>query len=162
MELLKNIRGQLKIQQMAFMLIAVTLFFVFVGLFVLMVVFSGVKESSQLIQNENAMLLVSKLSGTPEFSCGEAFQTSRIKCVDLDKVRALKENIGKYRDFWGVEEVEIVRIYPEGDKISVLSSSSGEGIGISDFVSLCETVNENNEIYPKCGLGKLMVRYVQK
>jgi uncharacterized protein (UPF0333 family) len=38
--------GQVKIQQMAFMLLAVTLFFVLAGLFVLMVVYNNIKSSA--------------------------------------------------------------------------------------------------------------------
>jgi hypothetical protein len=39
-------KGQMKIQQMAFMLMAVTLFFVLVGMFFLIFSFSNLKESA--------------------------------------------------------------------------------------------------------------------
>ena len=64
----KNKKGQMKIQQMAFMLLAVTLFFVIAGLFVLMIVFSGVKQSAQAINEQNALSLVSKIADSRSHS----------------------------------------------------------------------------------------------
>ncbi|MBI2057209.1 hypothetical protein HYT91_03070 [Candidatus Pacearchaeota archaeon] len=41
-------RGQMKIQQMAFMLIAVMIFFALVGLLIFSIGFSGLKEKARL------------------------------------------------------------------------------------------------------------------
>src|SRR3989344_3030780 len=89
-------RAQLKIQQMAFMLMAVTLFFILVGMFFLVIKFSGLKESATMLEEENAMLLATKIANSPEFSCGNAFGTTKIACIDSDKMIVLKENINKY------------------------------------------------------------------
>ena len=163
--------GQLKIQQMAFVLMAVTLFFVLVGMFVLVVRFSGLEESATALEEKNAMLLVAKLANSPEFSCGEAFGVNRINCVDADKVMILKENIIKYVNFWGVSNIEIRKIYPAGNgKICSLGNypdcdiiriRSGEvaGADLSSFVSLCRKESFNGEIYDKCELAKIMVSY---
>lgn len=105
-------KAQMKIQQTAFMLIAVTLFFVFVGLFVLGFKFSGLKQAATDLNEKNAMLLVSKLANSPEFSCGESYGGKRINCVDADKVMMLKQNINKYENFWGVSDIKIRKIYP--------------------------------------------------
>ena len=111
-------KAQLKIQQMAFMLMAVTLFFALVGMFVLVIKFSGLKESASILEEKNALLLVTKIANSPEFSCGEAFGSAKINCIDADKVMMLKENIEKYKGFWGGEtNIEIRKIYPKGDVI---------------------------------------------
>ena len=65
MQTLVDKSGQLKIQQMAFVLMAVTLFFVLVGMFVLVVRFSGLEESATALEEKNAMLLVAKLANSP-------------------------------------------------------------------------------------------------
>ena len=88
---IKMKQGQLKIQQMAFMLLAVTLFFVLVGMFVLALRFSGLKESATELEEKNAMLLVTRIANSPEFSCGNAFGKSRTNCIDADKVMMLKK-----------------------------------------------------------------------
>src|SRR4030042_5145835 len=84
----KNKKGQMKIQQMAFMLMAITLFFVLVGIFVLVIRFSGLKDTAKQLEEENAMLLVSKLANSPEFSCENAFGALS-NCIDADKIMAL-------------------------------------------------------------------------
>src|SRR3989344_1876541 len=109
---MKN-KAQMKIQQTAFMLLAVTLFFVLVGLAVVGFRLSGLKESATDLEQKNALLLVSKLANSPEFSCGESFGTRKTDCVDADKVMILKENEEKYQGFWGASNIEIKKIYPK-------------------------------------------------
>lgn len=166
-------KGQLKIQQMAFVLIAVTLFFVIVGLFILTLSFSGLRESAEILKEENALALVSQLANSPEFSCEGVFDTKNLNCIDADKVMALKENIDLYSKFWGVEGIEIRRIYPELGReiecerdnypecniIEIISSS--EGIGVSNFVSLCrkDFDVEGSRFQDKCELAKIIVTY---
>ncbi len=167
---MKTKKAQLKIQQMAFMLMAITLFFVLAGMFVLVFRFSGLKESATLLEEKNAMLLVTKLANSPEFSCGEAFGSNRINCIDADKVMMLKENAAKYVGFWGVAEIQIRKIYPnEGDIICTTANYENCGVievfskeinslpPVSNFVSLCKKDSYNEEIYDKCELARLMV-----
>ena len=143
-----NPRAQLKIQQMAFMLIALTLFFVLVGIFVLSVYMSNLKGTASTLEGKNAMLLVSKLADSPEFSCGESFNGRKTDCIDEDKVMVLKENIKKYSDFWGVENIEIRKIYPISEAVectlknypncSIIKIRKGNiSSEFSNFVSLC-------------------------
>jgi hypothetical protein len=164
-----NKKAQIKIQQMAFMLIAVTLFLVLAGMFILVIRFSGLKESAEILEAENAKLLASKVADSPEFACGNSFGTPRTNCIDLDKVMALKSRLGDYRGFWGVDGIEIRKIYPteniaectlgnypECGKITI--QASGSGTGVSNFVSLCRKesrafVDEN------CALGRIIVTY---
>ncbi len=168
-------KAQMKIQQMAFMLIAVTLFFVMAGMLVLVFRFSGLREKATLLEQENAMLLVSKLANSPEFSCGEAFGNRRTNCIDADKVMMLKESISKYIGFWGVTNIEIRKIYPESYEntecevgnypdCSVIKIRSGEtkGIGVANFVSLCRKELSQGNTYDKCELAKLIISYEEK
>ncbi|MEM3091746.1 MAG: hypothetical protein QXX55_01865 [Candidatus Pacearchaeota archaeon] len=168
---LKNKKGQIKIQQMAFMLIAVTLFFTLVGMFFFMIVSSNLKESGKLLEEKNTILLVSKLANSPEFSCENAFRETKQNCIDADKIMALKTNIDRYYNFWGVSGIEIKKIYPTGnnaectsenypncDHIKIIPKTSG-GTGISSFVSLCRADNINNLISDKCELAKLIIYY---
>jgi len=167
--------GQFKIQQMAFMLMAITLFFVLVGMFVLVIRFSGLRESATALEEKNAMLLVTKLANSPEFSCGNAFGGSRINCIDSDKVMMLKENIDRYVNFWGVSNIEIRKIYPKTDveiicnlnnypdcNIIKMRSKEIAGYDMSNFISLCRKEPFNDGVYDKCELAKIMVSYEEK
>ena len=169
---IKQRHAQMKIQQMAFMLIAVTLFFVLVGMFFVKVLFSNIKESASLLEEQNALLLVTKLANSPEFSCQNAFGGTKINCIDSDKIMALKNNINKYSGFWGVSGIEIRKIYPEGSRIECTSENypecddikliPGRGTGVGNFIASCRKENINNLIQDKCELAKIIVYYEVK
>ena len=159
-------KGQMKIQQMAFMLMAVTLFFVLAGMFILVFRFATLKESATTLEEKNALLLVTKIANSPEFSCGNSFGGGKIDCVDLDKVMALKGNIDKYDDFWGkdVSNIEIRQIYPTGREslcesdnypdCNVIKVFSKEVTGnyLSNYVVLCRKEGTSKGIYDKCNI----------
>jgi hypothetical protein len=166
----------MKIQQTAFLLIAVTLFFVLVGIFVLSFKMSDLKKSATLLEEKNAILLVSKLANSPEFSCGNAFGINRINCIDADKAMMLQKHLTTYRRFWGVNNIEIRKIYPEidGEVLCTLSPLNyencniirlwprvdrGNYTAIDNFVSLCKKDSKDNNVYDKCELALLIVDY---
>jgi len=166
-----NKKGQMKIQQMAFMLIAITLFFVFAGLLVLTFVTGNLKKSATQLGENNAVMLVEKLANSPEFSCGDAFY-SKSNCIDSDKIMVLKEN-PKYEDFWGVAGIQLIKLYPKEqniecnqqnypncNKITVISKNISQ-IYVSNFVTLCRKEN-NNQVYDKCEIAQLLVSYEVK
>jgi hypothetical protein len=161
-------KGQIKIQQMAFMLVAVFIFFVLVGLFVLTFRFSGLKRSAVALEERNALLLVTKLANSPEFSCGESFG-NKVNCIDGDKVMVLKDSINKYFGFWGVSNIIIRKSlaggvecnrgnYPDCDFIDVFSKGA-KGYPVENFVTLCIKDSESGEVYDNCEIGKLIVYY---
>jgi len=166
-------KGQVKTQQMAFMLLAITLFFVLVGLFAMVFGFAGIKESATALEEKNALLLVTKLANSPEFSCGNSFGTGNLNCIDGDKVISLMKNINKYENFWskGVSNIEIRVIYPEKQEklcslgnypdcnIIRVMSGNVSGYSAENFVSLCRKESNAGEVYNKCELAKLMVSY---
>lgn len=163
-----NKTAQLKIQQMAFMLMAITLFFVLVGMFVLVISTSNLRETALALEEKNALLLVSKLANSPEFSCGRAFGSSRTNCIDGDKMMMLKENIDKYSEFWGVENIEVRKT--DGNQV-ICNTGNYPNCGIirlnsknitseySNFVSLCWKDTYNGVTYDNCKVSKLMVGY---
>ena len=169
----RNKKAQVKMQQTAFMLIAVTIFLIMAGMFILVVRFSSLHDTAELLEERNALLLVSKIADSPEFSCGNAFGAPRSNCIDTDKVMALTGRLRDYSGFWGVSGIEIRRIYPaeagvgecspenypECGKIIVVASE--QGTGVSNFVSLCRKEQEQNSsrIYDRCEIGKIIVTY---
>ena len=162
-------KAQLKIQQMAFMLMAIVLFFLLAGMFVLVVKFSGIKKSTTALEEENALLLAAKLANSPEFSCGLGFDETKLACVDADKIMMLKTNINRYDNFWGVSNIEIRKIYPQGDTICTISNYpncniirirekeiSGAGQA-KNFISLCRKESFEGEVYDKCELAIIII-----
>jgi len=163
--------GQLKIQQMSFMLIAITLFFALVGMFFLTLQVSKIKESAKTLEEKNALLLVTKLANSPEFSCGAAFGSERANCVDSDKVMALKNDIKKYGNFWGVTNIQIRKLYPISNNTKECNLNNYPDCNLikiqdkeitseySNFISLCRKESSNGEIYDKCEVAQLTVSY---
>lgn len=172
-----NKKAQLKIQQMAFVLLAITLFFVLAGMFALIFLLSGLRGSATALEEKNALLLVTKLANSPEFSCGGAYGSDRVNCVDADKVMVLSKHINKYSKFWGLQNIEIRKIYPEEDtsictfsnypkcnsiKIKSDGSANLSGYYLDNFITLCRKEQEKGVVYDNCDIAKLMVSYEQK
>lgn len=164
-------KAQMKIQQMAFMLIAITIFFGIVGMLALTIRLSGLKGQAELLQEENAKLLVTKLANSPEFSCGESFGTRKTNCVDGDKAMVLKENLEDYSRLWGDLNIEIRIIYPvqTSEKpctrdnypdCNYIQLGDGDVSGdFSNFVAFCRKEKIGNKIENKCELAKIFVNY---
>jgi len=165
-------KGQMKIQQMAFMLIVVTLFFVLVGMLILSVAFSGLKSSAEDLRKEKARTIVTSLANSPELSCGEYFGSAKVDCIDMDKFIILKQEMQKYRNFWGseIQNVELVVLYPQSEeKLCTLGNYPNcndlklmnypTGVSEENYVLACRNENLAEEVYSKCEIAKLLVTY---
>lgn len=165
--LIRGVRGQMKIQQMMFMLLAVTFLFILVGVFFLAIRLSTLKQTATSMEEKSAKLLVSKLANSPEFSCGDAFE-AKSECIDFDKIMVLKE-MDEYSNFWGAAKIEVRKIFPSGNTsctfenypdcaiIKVLDRNVNALPPSTNFVSLCRKEKSERIIYDKCELALLMV-----
>lgn len=155
-------RGQIKIQQMIFMLVAVTLLFILVLLFYLAFTIANLQSSKVDLEREKAIGLVAKISSTAEFN----FEGEPLS-VDADKLMVLR-NMKEYVDFWGVKGV-IVRKLPLSDEIVECSPSnypdcntikiftdSNSGLAGS-YVSLCTKSLFEGKRYDDCEVAVLML-----
>jgi hypothetical protein len=166
-------RGQMKIQQMSFMLIAVFLFFALVGMIVLSFMLGNIRESATTLKEQNAKLLVSRMASSPELWCGEVYGREKTDCIDLDKAMALKANIREYSEFWKISSLEIQKIYPKAipNKITkctvanypncnmITLINKKDSYDVSNYVALCRKEVYNNKVVNTCELGKITVGY---
>jgi hypothetical protein len=81
---------------------------------------------------------------------------------------ALKSNINRYTNFWGVDGIKIKKIYPKEDKVCTFENYpdcgeiiliTGRGTGVSNFVALCRKKNIEGQIHDKCELARIIVYY---
>jgi len=161
-------RAQLKIQEMAFMLVALILFFILVGLFALSIWSKNITESATELAEEKTLSAISNLAGTAEFICPE----TKSNCIDADKVMAL---IGKknYDNFWPFTSLKIIRYsgfdknedemtscnlgnYPDCDVIEIYDKRIASEKVINSFVALCRQEYENSEPYIRCEIAKFL------
>jgi len=178
----KSCKAQMKVKQMVFVLIAVTILLTMVGLFVLQIRVNNLRNTASALEEENAKLLVAKLANSPEFSCGDSFGTNS-NCIDFDKIMALKNDSERYGKFWGVSKIEIRIIhsfegysgsekeceydfetkegsYPECNYVQIIEKPSN-GNDFYSYVSVCKRkiINSEGDAQTVCNLGKLIVRY---
>ncbi|MEK6859105.1 MAG: hypothetical protein AABX53_04310 [Nanoarchaeota archaeon] len=160
-------RGQLKIQQMAFVLLAFILLFGLVLMFYVSIRLSGLKGDVNTIRHEQAQELVRRLASSPEFSWTVEDCSS---CIDMDKVFVLKNESEIYRSLWGthiqllrvqtvypasLEEVECTpATYPECTKITLVDTEE-EYTTNDAFVALCRL--EEQPLAKQCTLGKIIM-----
>ena len=158
----KNKKGQMKIQEMAFVLVAILIFFGIVAIFFLNISLSGLRNSVADQRAQDANEIVRKIASTPEFSL-----TSKDcdNCIDLDKVMALKDK-KVYSGFWNLDYLQIRVLYPQKSgecntgnypdcqTITLIKNNNVTGIARSAFVALCRQESKNGG-YIKCELGRI-------
>lgn len=151
-------KGQLKIQQMAFVLVAMIIFFALVALVYFSVRVNSLKKEATSLQEDQAKELVQKLSGISELKWTKDCST----CVDMDKALLLK-NRTVYKGFFGLDYLAFEVIYPAKTNrectignypdCSKLTLINGNNFGTASnaYVSLCRwNQDTGNE---KCELG---------
>jgi hypothetical protein len=149
---INDLKGQLKIQQMAFMIIAVFIFFVLVGLVFLVWQFGGTKGSFEDLQKEQAISSLSVISDMPELSFDErkSFQ------LDEDKLIVMSSFSEDYKDIWPVASVKAYTLDPFSSYV-IYDSGQTRVREYSTYVSICKRVKEFGSVYTKCEVGKLSV-----
>jgi len=157
------VRGQMKIQQMAVMIVAVFFFFILVGLFFLGIVFKDVKGVAEGLQREQAISSLKVIADMPELN----YDSSWSMTLDEDKLRIMSGDFGEAYDlFWPVASVEVYKVYPRFDEVkecpgvgcnyySIYDGGQESVSSVSAYVSICEKVR--NMADGKCEIGKLVV-----
>jgi hypothetical protein len=152
-------KGQLKIQEMAFVLVAIVIFFALVAMLIVGYAFSGLKESAQDVKEEQARQLVTTLSGSAEFK----FPGSCTNCVDKDKMFLIK-NDSRYANFWKLDYLIIETIYPmrkgecissnypDCNTITLIKKAENYGTPSEAYVALCNYVNGEK----RCDLARVL------
>jgi len=164
-----NRKAQMKIQQMAFLLMAVFILFVMIGIVVISVKTANLKKTATVLNEQEALTLLSKLANSPEFSCGNSYGNQKSDCIDFDKIMALKKNIKNYKELWGVSNIEIRKLpnkniictdanYPGCDTLKIINDSVS-GYSAANFVSVCYKESVSGSVMNKCDFGEIIVSY---
>ena len=162
MSALLNKKAQLKIQQMVFMILAITIFFILAGLFFLAVKVTNLERDAQELAQDKAIGLVNKISSNPELTF-EGVPNS----IDADKLMILKDS-KVYGNFFGVDGIIVQKIYPKSketectrenypdcNKIKLFTNN--EVTPTQSFVSWCRKKTIEGNAYDECSLAILMI-----
>ncbi len=109
-------KAQMKIQQMAFMIVALVIFFSLVALFYFSVSFSNLGKTAQSLQEDEARELVRKIGHSSELAFTSSSDCN--SCIDFDKALMLKEmaSAGIYSEFWNLDYLMIEKVYPKSSE----------------------------------------------
>jgi len=160
--------GQLKIQQMVFMIIAVALFFILATLFYFSIKTANLYQASIESERDRSIGLIIKLASSPELS-----YTGVSNGIDSDKLMALKKQ-PEYRDYWGVNGIIIEKLYPKypdaecntGNypnctKIILFEKDGDVAQSASSYVALCRKDSINGRAYDKCELALMVIQTLE-
>jgi len=156
-------KAQMKIQQMAFVLVAIVLFFAMAAIFYLTIYTADLREKAEYLQEKEAIELVRAIAGTPEFSFSSEPCSG---CIDLDKALIIAGE-DDYEDFWNLDALWIERIYPKPNdrectqanypdcgQITIIKNSGELSSDASAFVILARYTEENTG-YVKYEIGRI-------
>jgi hypothetical protein len=160
-------RAQFEIQQMAFMLVAVFVFFTLVGLFFLQLSLGDMRYSAQELERKQVISALLSWSELPELSCSD----SSSGCIDEDKLYVLSsEDYNRlYGSFWPVASIKVYKInsnFSSGEIAcpglncnyhDIYSSSQADGETIASYVSLCKKVKKDSAVFESCELATLSI-----
>ena len=162
----KYSRGQFKIQQMVFVLIAIIILFGIVSVFFVSIKFSSLHSDVENQKKEAVLEQVRKMAGTPEFVWTSS--GSCAACVDLDKLILLK-NRTSYKGFWkDISLLKVSRVYPryQTEECTLLNYPDCNSITLvkgdnyesyESFVSLCRYDGGIGQT--RCEMGKIIMGF---
>ena len=156
-----NKKSQIKIQETAFVLLALVILFSLAFMFYFRMQATSLTKKSEELREEWAISLLDKITGLPELRCSTSLgRATESLCVDKDKLRIFTNpNLNfteNYNKLWsGLKNVRIIQIYPEGEEFQIYYQSEGNET-YSTFISLCH--EEYNGIgWHKCSIGMVLV-----
>jgi hypothetical protein len=156
-----NIKSQLKIQEMAFMLMAVVIFIILAGLFFFSFEYRQMFKEANTLSKEKAISTISNLASLPELNFGQT------RCIDSDKLLALVNN-ERYKSFLPLTSLSLIKIgeknqtkcsiesYPNCNYYEIYSSSLDQEM-VSTFTCICRKERaESGYDYNTCELAKII------
>lgn len=144
-----NKKGQLKIQQMAFMLVALFLLLVLAGLFFMSLYSGQLKAQAEQIKKNKAVNIAALIGQSAEFSCGS-------NCIDADRLVALSEK-DIYGELWNIESIRIYSVFPKEQGVFTIldKQEDKETRTVESYISLCK----RNEKGFSCKIGRIVIGY---
>jgi hypothetical protein len=160
-----NRKGQLKIQEMAFVLLGVVFLFALVLLFYVSFQYRAWQSVAVQSEEARAITLLEVVASMPEFRCSSSFSsTSEAVCMDIDKLdyfnktRSMRD---KYAVLWESAQaagVEVQEIYPGKGTYTIYSKQNFQGSSktYSTYASLC--YQEYGQLI--CKIAKIKIKMI--
>ncbi len=152
-------KGQIKIQEMAFVLVAVVFLFALLFLFFARFQYTQLTKTVTEIRELRTVTMLRVVASLPELRCsGSATETA---CIDKDKVRAFDsypDLRNKYKEIWdsaNIYKVSIEEVYKGNEEFIVYKKSTqaqASTVTYSTYIPLCENARQE-----KCTIAKIKI-----
>ena len=149
---------------MAFLILAILIFFVLVFISFTNYRLGSLVRSAQQLETDSTISSLYVLVNSPELSCD--FSDDSSWCIDEDKVSVLSSKMnGVYNDYWPVSSLEVLKIYPvnslglvkcpavDCNYYSLFDNQQEDSQKYSVYVNLCRQESGYKE---SCSLAKLI------
>lgn len=157
--------GQMKIQQMALMIIAVFIFFVIAGLFVLNIKLKGLGIGAENSAKEETEALINLISTMTEFNYLHSKSCS--DCLDGDKLAVMTSKTN-YSKLWPIASLKVHIIHPpftqeikcpsiDCNYYEIMGNYQNETKELSSYVNVCHKKMEDFKVYDDCELAKVSI-----
>ncbi|MCX8194423.1 MAG: hypothetical protein N3G19_03670 [Candidatus Pacearchaeota archaeon] len=155
-------KGQLKIQEMAFVLVAVVFLFAIIFLFFARFQASQTKEVVEELRELRTITMLRVVASLPELRCSSSFgSATEIACIDKDKLAVFDndQRLGaRYEQLWAqsfITKITVDEEYPKGKSYKIYEKTkTGSTITYSTYVPLCE---ETNTRRARCVIAKIKI-----
>ena len=145
-----NKKAQIKIQEMAFVLLALVLLAGIVFIFVLRFQAGNLEKAGELAKQKEAISLLEKIAALPELNC----ENGAI-CIDEDKALIVSQNQDKVKNlFQNIKKAQVRRIWPAGDILTIYQSGHGNQ-SYATFINICKQEKVGIYFEWSCGIGQL-------
>ena len=159
-----NKLGDMRIQQMTFMILFVFIFFSIAGLFFLSIQSTKINQNYNTLQKESATASIETIANMPELNC----DSDTTLCLDEDKIASFATISRSYKDFWPVASIKVMKVYPKMLKDKpcpaancsyyvVYDSNQSNVQEYGTFVNICKAVKIEGVVQEVCELGRLNV-----
>jgi len=147
---IRSKKGDVRMQEMAFVLLAIVLLAAIVFVFSIRLQSSKIMQVSESLNQQRALSLRDKIASLPELKC------ARMPCIDEDRAEMMQNY--KLDDlFYGLSGAKIIKIYPSGGEIVLYKSGRPMNMSYSTFVNLCQQKLLGSTFGYDCGLAMLEV-----
>ena len=145
-------KAQMKIQEMAFVLVAVVFLFALIFLFFSRFQYAQLQKSANELREFRTITMLRSIASMPELSC-----TELSTCIDKDKLIVLADPaIGnKFSSIWqssSISKIAIEEVYPDGQEYIIYNKPAASTVTYSTYIPLCE---EAQDI--KCSVAKIKI-----
>lgn len=157
----KKTQAQMKIQEMAFVLVAVFFLFGLMLIFFTRMQADQYKQISDIVRNARIHGMLEYTASIPELRCSSSMIAySEQSCIDYDKLKIMANTqriSEKYKDMFyvsNIQSVEISIILPEPESFTIYNSTKATNNTRTESINypICEDSVERN-----CKLGMIKI-----